>query len=449
MANEVRPTVLASRREEAYFAFSELHRWVAEDDYQLGLFVMLLSLRLKGHYATKNPPPPAALYYMRYDVVQNTHVWHALRPFFIGGSSLSELVGTNYYTRLTPRDQALTLLARQRTLAPPKDFSAATDAMRNGQTFEDLFRSIFEALTKRKVREFGMGVATYDHLFAHSPDGLVEAKDRQRQRQHRQQQQQPPWYQDCDEDAATAATAAPDTDDASREDAAGTKSKKHLLTYDAFIEIKVHSRYSKPLATIPDLYLPQCLQGLLVHNVSTCYFVSGTYRPGELEGRYATVTIEEVTATEATLDWFRALLSAYAKTLRSEQEPLNCSGDGGDKGGDSDDNNRRPIGQRQLPSLPEHFFELQSQAQYYLSPSKVRRSIVEVEYDGMFRQAIQLQVDIERLLGSAQYNYWRRQPYYSRGQLTQRDQVQREQRLFRRVERIARDATLLDTKSPL
>jgi len=192
--------------------------------------------------------------YLRFSIEQNTYTWYAIRVFLIGGSALDHIFGTNNYElayrQVTPEQQAVLQYERHLGVQPGKDFSKIPHFLRNGHTFEALGRDLCAKLIQETVVEHGVGISPYNATYNHSPDG-------------------------------------------------GMIGNQSGSGFKAMIEVKCHSgRMSSSYETIPDIYIPQCLQGMIIHNVPVCYFVSLFYRPVPGAGRSATITIEKLYRTD-------------------------------------------------------------------------------------------------------------------------------------------------------
>jgi hypothetical protein len=168
---------------------------------------------------------------------QSEPIWSSFRPFIIGGSTLSALFGTSakYAARNgeippTP-DDIVRLMRGEKTKSDfPPNMPPILD---HGHAVEslgfDLINHFIVDHKKEELFEAGMAVHSTIPYFGHSPDGL--ARDRETGK----------------------------------------------LVY--MIEVKCQKLKYTCYDETPPLYLPQNVQGMIVHGVKVCYFIAVHYDP--------------------------------------------------------------------------------------------------------------------------------------------------------------------------
>lgn len=336
----VRPVLLASLPHESD-AWYLLNQAPSSDDEDVGVscgHTLLATLKVgssRGHFPLsvdfKEHPRVVAFLFNR--IEQNSHLWFAIRPWLIGGSSLSGIFGTNHYDTEDSDVQPTTQLAIHLGRKRGEDFKDKKHLLRNGHTGEALGRLLCSKLTGLTVVERGTGVSLKNCAFSHSPDGII-----------------------LDDNGVPC----------------------------AMIEVKFHgpgSHLPSSYATCPPVYTPQCIQGMSIHRVPVCYFVSLFYRPWSLEGRYAVVTIEKLYSHPIIEERFYKALDAYTKDLRAGNPYLG----------------------------PEFWLKRHEALESF---SGQQREPLYAKYDGIERPITQLRIDLDLVIGEEARRYWARQPFY-------------------------------------
>lgn len=216
---------------------------------------------------------------LRKDVVQGTPLWHLMRRFFIGATRLRTLLQFDAWDtkeRQTPLFAARLLLGLEHD-AGFTEYQMF--ALEHGKIFEDMARigyetlinpdELFECEPRYIVQECGMSVAPYlPCFFAQSPDGVVY--------------------------------------------------DRKLKKWRRLIEIKCHYMKYEAYSKCPNIYIGQCIQGMLAHGVSECDFASMFYRCNSdsdyqaHDPRFVTFTLERLYMDPDLETHFRGYMVAFA-----------------------------------------------------------------------------------------------------------------------------------------
>ncbi len=271
---------------------------------------------------------------------QSSPLWWAVRPFFIGGSSLSGLCGTTI-CKDDPADVRLPsrIVSDIRGETYAKQFKMDMKyVLDHGHMFEDMARQLYTRLIMapdEKMTEIGMAIHPRNPYYAHSPDGIV-----------------------------TNAKGDP----------------------KRVIEIKCQILKPGCYERCPAIYMPQVIQACIVHNVRVVEFVS-LYYGGQtnMPVAYCQFYCERIVLPhlDTRVDnlappeqhWFETYLNACMMRITGEcKDPLPPYP--GQKSGTDD-----PVPDESIWDNKNDFVRKQLKIKYALSKRNVNGEIEAIELD--------------------------------------------------------------------
>lgn len=247
---------------------------------------------------------------------QGKPMWSFLRCLFLGASNVAAIVGANeeWESRNpNPADRKgpQRLLTDCRGLTQPKPFSPIVQlACIHGTKNEDLGRDLYCNLTGNIVIEIGTAVSPQNSCFTHSPDGLVMEKGLAQ------------WSPNI------PFSLSSDTEVFHRKSCYISKQGFDIFSKASGlcgkIEIKCQFLKNGTYEKCPTGYIPQCLQGMLVHGVPWCDFVGvyyvpqkGIHSPDEIQ-----FTIERIHYNEEVMQWMQSCFNSFSTSLASGDDEL-------------------------------------------------------------------------------------------------------------------------------